>query len=75
MKMTPIEYKILRLLMQERGKVFSINQIYERIWQMQAIDAENVVAVHIRHVREKIERNPRDPQYLKVVRGLGYKVG
>lgn len=74
-KMTPIEYKILRLLMQERGKVFSINQIYERIWQMQAIDAENVVAVHIRHVREKIERNPRDPQYLKVVRGLGYKVG
>ena len=74
-KMTPIEYKILRLLMQERGKVFSINQIYEKIWQMQAIDAENVVAVHIRHVREKIERNPRDPQYLKVVRGLGYKVG
>lgn len=74
-RMTPIEYKILRLLMQERGKVFSINQIYEKVWQMQAIDAENIVAVHIRHVREKIERNPREPQYLKVVRGLGYKVG
>ena len=74
-KMTPIEYKILRLLIQEQGKVLSINQIYERIWQMQAIDAENVIAVHIRHVREKIESNPKEPKYLKVVRGLGYKVG
>ena len=74
-KMTPIEYKILRLLMQEKGKVFSMKQIYEKIWQMQALDSENVVAVHIRHLRQKIERNPRDPQYLKAVRGLGYKVG
>lgn len=74
-KMTPIEYNILRLLISERGKVFSINQIYERIWQLQAVDAENVVAVHIHHVREKIESNPRNPQYLRVVRGLGYKVG
>lgn len=74
-KMTPIEYKILHLLISERGKVFSINQIYERIWQLQAVDAENVVAVHIHHVREKIESNPRNPQYLRVVRGLGYKVG
>lgn len=74
-KMTPIEYNILRLLISERGKVFSINQIYERIWQLQAVDAENVVAVHIHHVRKKIESNPRNPQYLRVVRGLGYKVG
>ena len=68
-------YKILHLLISERGKVFSIEQIYERIWQLQAVDAENVVAVHIHHVREKIESNPRNPQYLRVVRGLGYKVG
>ena len=74
-KMTPIEYKILHLLISERGKVFSIDQIYERIWQLQAVDAENVIAVHIHHVREKIESNPREPQYIKVVRGLGYKVG
>ena len=74
-RMTLIEYKILRLLMQEQGKVLSINQIYERIWQMQAIDAENVIAVHIRHVREKIENNPKEPKYITVVRGLGYKAG
>lgn len=74
-KMTPIEYKILRLLIQEQGKVLSINQIYERIWQMKAIDAENIIAVHVRHIREKIESNPKKPEYLKVVRGLGYKVG
>ena len=74
-KLTPIEYNILLLLVKNQGKVFSINQIYERIWQLQAVDAENVVAVHIHHVREKIESNPRNPQYLRVVRGLGYKVG
>lgn len=74
-KVTPIEYKILRLLAREQGKVFSINQIYENIWQMQAIGAENTIAVHIRHIREKIESNPNDPCYLKVVRGVGYKVG
>ena len=74
-KLTPIEYKILRLLIREQGRVFSINQIYEEIWQMQPIGAENVIAVHIRHIREKIENNPREPKYVKVVRGLGYKAG
>ena len=74
-KLTPIEYKILRLLVQERGKVLSITQIYESIWHMQAIGADNTIAVHIRHIREKIERNPKDPHYLKVVWGTGYKVG
>lgn len=73
--LTPIEYKILRLLVQEKGKVFSINQIYESIWNMQAIGADNTIAVHIRHIREKIERNPKEPHYLKVVWGTGYKVG
>lgn len=74
-KLTPLEYKILRLLVQERGKVFSISQIYESIWNMQAIGADNTIAVHIRHIREKIERDPKEPQYLKVVWGTGYKVG
>ena len=74
-KLTPIEYKILRLLIRDQGRVFSINQIYEEIWQMQPIDAENIIAVHIRHIREKIENNPREPKYVKVVRGLGYKAG
>ena len=74
-KLTPIEYKILRLLIQEQGKVLTINEIYERIWQMQALDAKNIIAVHIRHVREKIEKNPKEPKYITVVRGLGYKVG
>ncbi len=73
--LTPIEYKILRLLVQEKGKVFSINQIYETIWNMQAIGADNTIAVHIRHIREKIEQNPKEPHYLKVVWGTGYKVG
>lgn len=74
-KLTPIEYKILRLLVQERGKVLSISQIYESIWHMQAIGADNTVAVHVRHIREKIESNPKEPRYLKVVWGTGYKVG
>ena len=74
-KMTPIEYKILRLLVQESGKVLSISQIYESIWHMQAIGADNTIAVHIRHIREKIESNPKEPRYLKVVWGTGYKVG
>lgn len=73
--LTPIEYKILTLLVKDRGKVFSINQIYEAIWHMQAIGADNTIAVHIRHIREKIERNPKEPHYLKVVWGTGYKVG
>lgn len=74
-KLTPIEYKILRLLVQQRGKVLSISQIYEAIWHMQAIGADNTIAVHIRHIREKIESNPKEPRYLKVVWGTGYKVG
>lgn len=74
-RLTPIEYKILRLLVQERGRVFSIDQIYESIWHMKAIGADNTIAVHIRHIREKIEANPGEPQYLKVVWGTGYKVG
>ena len=73
-KMTPIEYSILLLLMRNPGKVFSINQIYESIWNEEAIGADNTVAVHIRHIREKIEINPKDPKYLKVVWGVGYKV-
>lgn len=74
-KLTPIEYKILKLLIQERGRVFSVDRIYESIWKMQAIGADNTIAVHIRHIREKIENNPKDPHYLKVVWGTGYKVG
>jgi len=74
-RLTPIEYKILRLLVQQRGKVFSNSQIYENIWHMQAIGADNTIAVHIRHIREKIEANPKEPRYLKVVWGNGYKVG
>ncbi len=74
-RLTPIEYKILKLLVQEKGKVFSIEQIYETIWNMQAIGADNTIAVHIRHIREKIEQNPKEPKYLKVVWGTGYKVG
>ena len=73
-KLTPIEYNILLLLVKHQGKVFSINQIYESIWNEDAIGADNTVAVHIRHIREKIEINPKDPRYLKVVWGVGYKV-
>lgn len=73
-KLTPIEYNILLLLVKNQGKVFSINQIYESIWNEEAIGADNTVAVHIRHIREKIEVNPKDPRYLKVVWGVGYKV-
>ena len=73
-KMTPIEYNILLLLVKNQGKVFSIDQIYESIWNEEALGADNTVAVHIRHIREKIEINPKDPRYLKVVWGVGYKV-
>lgn len=73
-KLTPIEYNILLLLVKNPGKVFSISQIYENIWNEEAIGADNTVAVHIRHIREKIEIDPKDPRYLKVVWGLGYKV-
>ena len=73
-KLTPIEYNIRLLLVKNQGKVFSINQIYESIWNEEAIGADNTVAVHIRHIREKIEINPKEPRYLKVVWGVGYKV-
>lgn len=73
-KLTPIEYNILLLLVKNQRKVFSINQIYENIWNEEAIGADNTVAVHIRHIREKIEINPKEPRYLKVVWGVGYKV-
>lgn len=73
-KLTPIEYNILLLLVKNQGRVFSIDQIYESIWNEDAIGADNTVAVHIRHIREKIEINPKEPRYLKVVWGVGYKV-
>ena len=73
-RLTPIEYNILLLLMKNQGRVFSINQIYESIWNEEAIGADNTVAVHIRHIREKIEINPKEPRYLKVVWGVGYKI-
>ena len=73
-KLTPIEYNILLLLLKNKGKVYSINQIYENIWNEEAIGADNTVAVHIRHIREKIEINPKEARYLKVVWGVGYKI-
>lgn len=73
-KLTPIEYNILLLLVKNQGRVFSIDQIYEKIWNEDAIGVDNTVAVHIRHIREKIEINPKEPRYLKVVWGVGYKV-
>lgn len=73
-KLTPIEYNILFFLVKNKGKVYSINQIYENIWNAEAIGADNTVAVHIRHIREKIEINPKEPRYLKVVWGVGYKI-
>ena len=72
-KMTPIEYNILLLLMKNQGRVFSINQIYESIWNEDAIGADNTVAVHIRHIREK-SRSSQGTRYLKVVWGVGYKI-
>lgn len=73
-KLTRIEYNILLFLVQNKGKVFSINQIYEQIWQEEAFGADNTVTVHIRHIREKIEIDPKNPKYLKVIWGIGYKV-
>lgn len=73
-KVTPIEYRILELLMENKGVVFSIDKIYERAWKEPYYNGENTVAVHIRRIREKIEINPREPRYLKVVWGIGYKI-
>ena len=72
--LTPIEYSILKLLMANAGKVFSTRQIYESVWQEPAMGCEGAVAVHIRHLREKIEIDPSNPRYLKVVWGQGYKM-
>ena len=72
--LTPSEYNILKLLMENPGRVFSSTQIYERIWNEDACGSGSVVAVHIRHLREKIEIDPSNPRYLKVVWGLGYKI-
>ncbi|MGJ7922824.1 response regulator transcription factor [Neobacillus sp. LXY-4] len=73
-KLTPIEYKIVELLMTNAGRVFSIDEIYERVWKEPCYNAENTVAVHIRKIREKIEIDAKNPRYLKVVWGIGYKM-
>jgi len=73
-KLTPIEFKIIELLMTNAGRVFSINDIYERVWKEPSYNAENTVAVHIRKIREKIEIDPKNPRFLKVVWGIGYKI-
>ena len=72
--LTPIEYNILLLLMRHPGRVYSSAQIYEQVWNESAFGSEGAVAVHIRHLREKLEINPSEPRYLKVVWGLGYKM-
>ena len=72
-KLTPLEFKILLLLMKNPGRVFSAEEIYERVWNEQAINTDTIM-VHIRKIREKIEVNPREPKYLKVVWGIGYKI-
>ena len=73
-RLTPIEYKITELLMTNAGRVFSIGDIYQRVWNEPAYNAENIVAVHIRKIREKIETDPKNPRYVKVVWGIGYKI-
>ena len=73
-KLTPTEYNILKFLIKNKGKVFSISKIYENVWEEESYGAENIIAVHIRHIREKIEINPREPKYLKVIWGIGYKI-
>lgn len=73
-KLTPTEYNILKFLTKNKGIVYSIEQIYENVWEEECYEAENIIAVHIRHIREKIEINPREPKYLKVIWGVGYKI-
>ncbi|MFJ8247569.1 response regulator transcription factor [Peribacillus asahii] len=72
--LTPVQYKILKLLTVNAGRVFSIEEIYQKVWNETPVNPENTVAVHIRKIREKIEINPKEPKYLKVVWGIGYKV-
>ncbi|MEE0944787.1 MAG: response regulator transcription factor [Clostridia bacterium] len=73
-RLTPIEYKILELLVRNRGRVFSTEEIYRNAWNEETVVGDNTIAVHVRHIREKIEINPKEPKYLKVVWGIGYKV-
>ena len=73
-KLTATEYNILKFLLENKGKVYSIPQIYENVWKEEGFGAENIIAVHIRHIREKIEINPKEPRYLKVIWGVGYKI-
>ena len=73
-KLTGTEFNILKFLLKNKGKVYSITQIYENVWNEKGYGAENIIAVHIRHIREKIEINPKEPKYLKVIWGVGYKV-
>ena len=73
-RLTPVEYKILELLARNRGRVFSAEDIYSNVWNEQNVVNDNTIAVHVRHIREKIEINPKEPKYLKVVWGIGYKI-
>ena len=73
-KLTATEFNILKFLLKNKGKVYSIPQIYENVWNEESYGAENIIAVHIRHIREKIEINPKEPRYLKVIWGIGYKI-
>ena len=73
-KLTATEFGILELLLKNQGRVFSIDEIYEKVWKEPSYNAENTVAVHIRRIREKVEINPKEPKYLKVVWGIGYKI-
>ena len=73
-RLTPIEYKILELLVRNRGRVYSAEDIYSNVWNEETVVGDNTIAVHIRHIREKIEINPKEPKYLKVVWGIGYKI-
>ena len=73
-RLTPIEFKILELLAKNRGRVFSADEIYRRVWNEDAFINDSTIAVHIRHIREKIEINPKEPHYLKVVWGIGYRI-
>ena len=73
-KLTATEFNILKFLLENKGKVYSIPEIYENVWKEEGFGAENIIAVHIRHIREKIEINPKDPKYLKVIWGVGYKI-
>lgn len=73
-KMTPTEYNILKFLLKNKGRVYSIAQIYENVWEEESFGTDNIIAVHIRHIREKIEINPKEPKYLKVIWGIGYKI-